>query len=246
MTVPYGGDVANPMAAPERGPGVAGYVIGTLLIIAGIVGGIVWGATKIVALQDTIDDFDRAPVDEVRTFDLDEGDYVVYGERGGGEAISATLADFHIRPEGEEGGDLEVERYVTEFTFDDGNRPLRAEFTFEIDDAGSYEIQGDSVPGGATTVAVGPSVAGDLVSAVVGAIVIVGIGVVAGIVLLIVTGVRRRRFRQRGWQNTWNQPGTTPGGWNPPPPTGGYGAPPTSGAWNPPPPPGGGYPPPPG
>ena len=91
--------------------------------------------------------------------------------------------------------------------------------------------------------------AGKLVSAIVGALVIGGLGVIIGVILLIVTGSRRRKFRRRGWLDAWgNQPGAQPPGtWNPPASPGGYGAPPpATGGWNPPPPPGGTAPPPPG
>jgi hypothetical protein len=248
MTVPFGGDVANPMVQQESGPSKFGYVIGTILIIIGVVGGIGFGVSKIVSVQDAIDDFDRVPVGETRTLDLDAGDYVVYGESGGGSAIEAVLANFRIRPEGSE-DELTVEDYVAEFTYDVGNRPLRAEFTFEIDESGPYQVQADGIRSGATTAAIGPSIVGDFVAGIVGGLIIGGVGVLVGVIFLIVTGVRRRKFRQRGWLNGWNQPGAPqPGTWSPPAAPGGYGTPPpAAGGWNPPPPPGGGsYPPPPG
>ena len=193
--------------------------------------------------MDAIDDFERVPVGEIGTIQLDEGDYVVYAERGGGEALGLYLSGVRMRPAGQEGADeIQFEDYVSEFTYDFGNHTGRAQLTFTIDDAGDYRVRVEDGPGTtATTAAFGPSVASDLVSAIVGGFVIAGIGIVAGIVLLIVTGVRRRRFRQRGWLNAWNGPGggaPPPGTWNPPAPAG-------PGGWpgNPPPP--AGYPPPP-
>ena len=248
MTVPYGGDFANPMVQQETGPGKLGYVIGTLLIVLGIAGGIALGVVNGVDFFDSIDDFERAPVGEVGTLDLEAGEMVVYGEKGNGDGITATLGETRIRPAGERGDELTLDDYEAEFTYDNGTRSGRAEFTVEIPDDGEYQIATQGVPGGATTVAVGPSVAGKLVSAIVGALVIGGIGVIAGVILLIVTGIRRRKFRRRGWLDGYQQGGGQPGAWNPPPATG-YGTPPPSapGAWSPPPPPGGtSYPPPPG
>jgi len=239
MTTPFG-DVGNPMVS-ESGPGKGGYMIGTILIILGVVGGIAWLVIGITGLEDTVDDFDRVPVDEVRTLDLDEGDYVVYGEKGGGDANSATLASFRIRPAGGEGRELDVDDYEAELTYDFGDRPLRAQFTFEIEESGEYEVVGEGIRGNATTVAIGPSIAGDLVAAILGGFAIGGGLTLIGVILLIVTGVRRRRWRQRNWQGGWG--GGQPGAWAPGQPQG-YGAPPAGGAWNPPPPPGGGYPPP--
>ena len=247
MTVPYGGDFANPMVSQESGPSAAGYVFGSILIAIGIVGGIAWGVVNGVAFFDDIDDFERAPVGDVETMDLEAGDMVVYGEKSGGDGITATLGQTRIRPAGGEGDELTLDDYEAEFTYDNGTRTGRAEFTVEIPEDGEYEIVSEPITGGATTVAVGPSVAGKLVTAIVGALVIGALGVIAGVILLIVTGIRRRKFRQRRWMDG-AQGGGTAGTWNPPPAPG-YGAPPqpAPGSWNPPPPPGGtGYPPPPG
>jgi hypothetical protein len=245
MTSPFGGDMANPMDQPQ-GPSSLGYWLGGLLIAGGIIGGIAWGWISFSSFLDAIDDFERVPVGEVSTIELDEGDYVVYAERGGsGEPLSLFLNDVRMRPAGQEGADeIEFETYVSEFSYDFGNHTGRAQLTFEIDEAGGYDVR---VGGGsgttATTAAFGPSVANDLVSAIVGGFVIAGIGIVLGIILLIVTGVRRRKFRQRGWLDAWNGPGGAggapqPGIWNPPPPAG-------PGAWSGNPPPPAGYPPPP-
>ena len=142
-------------------------------------------------------------------FELDDGDYVVYAERGGGEAVSLFVDDVRMRPAGQEGADeIEFEPYVSEFTYDFGNHTGRAQLTFEIDETGEYDVRVGGGPGTtATTAAFGPSVASDLVAAIVGGFVIAGIGIVLGIILLIVTGVRRRKFRQRAWLGAWNGPG---------------------------------------
>jgi hypothetical protein len=244
MTGPFGGDVANPMDQPQ-GPSSLGYWLGGLLIAGGIIGGIVWSWMSFSSFLDAIDDFERVPVGEINTIQLDEGDYVVYAERGGGEAVSLFLNEVRMRPAGQEGADeIEFDAYVSEFTYDFGNHTGRAQLTFAVDEAGDYDVRVGDGPGTtATTAAFGPSVANDLVSAIVGGFVIAGIGIVLGIILLIVTGVRRRRHRQRGWLDAWNGPGGGPGApqpgtWNPPPPAG-----PDAWAGNPPPP--ANYPPPP-
>jgi len=253
MTSPFGGDIANPMNQPT-GPSSLGYWLGGLLIIGGIVGGIAWGWVNVAGFLNAVDDFERVPVGEIGTIQLDEGDYVVYAERGGGQPLGLFLDGVRMRPAGQEGADeIEFEPYVSEFTYDFGNHTGRAQLTFTVEDGGDYRVRVEDGPGTtATTAAFGPSVASDLVSAILGGFVIAGIGIVLGVILLIVTGVRRRRFRQRGWLNAWNGPGGTPigsqpGSWNPPAPapSGSWGAPdPQPGGWNPPPPPGGGYPPP--
>ncbi|MET0666225.1 MAG: hypothetical protein ABW008_11735 [Acidimicrobiales bacterium] len=241
MTSPFGWDGANPMDPPQ-GPSSLGYWLGGLLIAGGIIGGIVWGWMSFSSFLDAIDDFERVPVGEISTIQLDDGDYVVYAERGGGEAVSLFVDDVRMRPAGQEGADeIEFEPYVSELTYDFGNHTGRAQMTFAIDETGEYDVRVGGGPGTtATTAAFGPSIARDLVAAIVGGFVIAGIGIVLGIILLVVTGVRRRKFRQRAWLGAWNGPGGAPqpGPWNPPPPA-------SPGAWSDNPPPPAGYPPPP-
>ena len=257
MTSPFGDPTAvDTMTGPpdqaDRPSGI-GYWLGGLLIAGGIIGGIVWIVVGLSGFSDSIDDFERVPVGQVGTVDLEAGDYIVYAERGGGLPQSNYINGLRMRPAGAEGRGEEVqfEDYVSEFTYDFGGRAGRAQLTFEIEDGGEYLVRADDGPGTtATTVAFGPSVAGDLVSAIVGLFVIAGLGIVLGIILIVVTGIRRRKWRQRSWLPGAGGTayGNQPGVWNP----GAAGAPP--GAWGapappgytPPPPPGGGYPPPPG
>jgi hypothetical protein len=233
--------MANPMQQGDDGPSGVGYFIGVVLIVAGVICGGVWGWTKFSDFQDAIDDFQRVPVGEIGTVELDEGDYVVYAEKGGGDAVTAFLGGVRMRPAGERRADeIQFETYESEFTYDFGGRAGNAQLTFEIEDEGEYRVRVEEVGSTATTAAFGPSVAPDLVSAIVGAFVIAGAGILLGITFLIVTGVRRRKHRQRGWMAAYQPfPGTTgPAPWNP-------GAP-APGTWNPaPPPPGSDFPPPP-
>ena len=259
MTSPFGdvlgsAVVGNPVDEPRRPSGL-GYWLGGLLIAGGIIGGIAWGVIHGVGFSDSIDDFERVPVGRISSIQLEEGDYVVYAERGGGVPQGNFLNGVRMRPAGEGPRDeITFEDYTSEFTYDLGGRTGRAQLTFSIQDAGEYQVRVDDGPGTtATTAAFGPSVAGDLVSAIVGAFVLAVGGIVIGTILIVITGVRRRKFRQRSWMDgaggtpfgsepaRWN-PGTTapfgsePARWNP-----GTTAPPDY----PPPPPGGGYPPPP-
>lgn len=256
MTSPFGDvlgseTLANPADDSGR-PSSLGFWLGGLLIAGGIIGGIVWIVTGLSGFSDAIDDFERVPVGQIGTVELEEGDYIVYAERGGGLPQSNFIDGIRMRPAGEgEGDEIEFEDYESEFTYDFGGRAGRAQLTFAIDEGGEYQVRVDDGPGTtATTAAFGPSVAGELVSAIVGLFVIAGIGILLGIVLIVVTAIRRRKYRRRTWTvgaggaSYGNQPGT----WNPGPanaPAGAWGAPAPPG-YAPPPPPGGGYPPPPG
>lgn len=265
MTSPFGDPLAtdtigNPVDESGR-PSSLGFWLGGLLIAAGIIGGALWIVAGLSNFSDAIDDFERVPVGQVGTVDLEAGDYIVYAERGGGLPQSSFISGIRMRPAGEGRGDeVEFEDYESEFTYDFGGRAGRAQLTFSIEDPGEYQVRIDDGPGTtATTAAFGPSVAGDLVSAIVGLFVIAGIGIVLGIILIVVTAIRRRKWRRRSWMDgaggtpyggnqpgVWNPgpAGAPPGAWGAPPPPG-YAPPPPPG-YAPPPPPGGGYPPPPG
>lgn len=249
MTSPFGDvlgseTLSNPADDSGR-PSSLGYWLGGLLIAGGIIGGVVWIVTGLSSFSDAIDDFERVPVGQIGTVELDEGDYVVYAERGGGLPQSNFIDGIRMRPAGEgEGDEVEFSVYEAEFTYDFGGRAGRAQYTFEIEDAGEYRVRVDDGPGTtATTAALGPSVGDELVSAIVGLFVIAGIGIVLGIIVIIVTVVRRRKWRRRSWMD--GAGGTSYGGAQPGVPPAAWGAPAPPG-YAPPPPPGGGYPPPPG
>ncbi len=218
MTDPFGnpvvtGDPFNPVAQ-EDGPGAGGYIIGVVLIVLGTGIAIWWGVSHFLDYQDQIDDFQRVPVGQVGRIDVDEGEYVVYAEAGGGEALALFVSEVVSQPR------LEFRPYESEFTYDMGGRVGRAQYTFTVEDGGTYRVRARALGSSATTVAFGPSVVHDLVSGIVGAIIIGLVGVGIGIIVLIVTGVRRGRHRRRNWLAAAGVSATPPGTWAPPVPGG--------------------------
>ena len=142
-----------------------------------------------------------------------------------------------VDPDGDE---VNTSPYVSSLTYDFGGQAGNASQTFTAEQAGDYELSSTSrLSTGISSLAVGKSIGGDIVSAVVGAFAIGGLGVLVGAIVLIVTAIRRSRAnRERrpppppppsAWgqqQQTWgaNQPpppgSSTPGTWAPPPPGG--------------------------
>lgn len=249
MSSPFGGDVIGNPVSPvgePKGPSTLGYWLGGGIIAVGIVGAIAWGVTQFMAFQDEVDGFERVTVGDRATVTFEEGDYVLYAERGGGSPLGFFLTDVEIRPD-EEGADpIVLEDYTSELTYD-FTRSGRAQSTFEIEETGDYVVTVGGGPGNsATTAAFGPSVADNLALAIGGAFAIAVAGIVIGVIILAVTGVRRRKWRQRTWRDAWNgppPPGQS-GVWNPAasaqPPAWGQPAPapPQAGSGYPPPPPG--------
>lgn len=223
-----------PMTSADTGklrPSVAGYWISGALVIAGIVGAIVWFVLGFTGLSDTIDNFERVPADGGGTVSLDGGrDYVIYVEDGDtfGSGVRVGVLD-------PDGAEIEIARYRTELTYDFDGRSGRASFTFRSDEEGAYTVLADGPSD--VEVAVGPSVAGDLVRAIAIPFVIGGVGLLLGLVLLIVTLVRRSGAKKRR-AATASPPvyGAAPPGSFPPSPGPPPGFPPGPG--QPPPPPG--------
>jgi hypothetical protein len=215
VTDPFGNPLAdpfNPMQQDDSGPSTVGYWIGAILIIGGVVLGVWWGWSRYMSFQDTIDDFERVPVGQVGRVHLDEGDYVVYAEAGGGEPLALVVGNVQTRPP------LEFQPYTSQLTYDFGGRVGHAQLTTTVEQAGRYRVRAQPLDS-ATSVAFGPSVAGDLVSAIVGGLVIGGVGILLGIIFLVVTGRRRGQYRRRNWLAGLNPSGVPPpSGWTPPPP----------------------------
>ena len=108
MTSPFGDPLAsetigNPVDDSGR-PSSLGFWLGGLLVAGGIIGGVVWGVVNGIGFSDAIDDFERVPVGEVGTIELDEGDFVVYM----GLFTSADVAHVDGRKSGE-GREIVVE-----------------------------------------------------------------------------------------------------------------------------------------
>jgi hypothetical protein len=209
------------MPTPHDGklrPGVAGYWLAGALVITGVAGAIIWFVLGFIGLSDTIDDFQRVPADGggIVTLDADR-DYVIYIEEDNrfGSGVRVGLIDPN-------GAEVDIDRYRTELTYDFGGRAGRAAFTFRSGESGDYNLLAD----GPTDVelAVGSSVAGDLVLAITVPFVIGGVGLLLGLLLLIVTLVRRSGAKKRRDATLPPPYGAPPPG--PPPPAPPHPAPP--------------------
>jgi hypothetical protein len=175
-------------------PGLAGYWIGGLLIVFGIVGAIVWFAVGLIGISNSVDDFARVPADGGGTVTLDGDEpYVVYIEEDSSTGIPGDVRVSLTDPSGEP---VELRNYSTDFTYDFGGRSGTAQLTFRSDAAGDYALASTS-SSSQTTVAVGPSLARNLVWSITMPFVIGGIGLLVGVILIIVTLVRRSGDKKR-------------------------------------------------
>ncbi|HEX7276104.1 MAG TPA: hypothetical protein VF244_01905 [Acidimicrobiales bacterium] len=188
----------------ETGPSRKGYWVGAALILVGVVGAVLWFVFGFMSFSDTIDDFQRVPVNgegEV-TFD-DTGGYVLYFEGPGASDGDVPAGQAQLTPVA--GGEsLELESYDSELSYSMSGHSGVAVLTVDIEEPGTYLLESES--DGSGELAVGRSVGSKLVTTVVGGLALGALGVMSGIVILIVTAVRRRGARPK------NAP------WIPPPP----------------------------
>ena len=249
MTAPVPPPFAQPGAAfgpPPIRPSVAWFWIGGLLLVAGVVGAIGWAVYQVVQLDDEVEDFVRTEGRESVTFTVERArGFTVYDETFGD--LQGFVVPDAVR-RSDTGEALALSVYEGSLTYDFGHAGVAVRTVYL--EPGSYQL---NAPAG-SSYAIGPSIAPRIASLGLGAILIGGLGFVAGVTVLIVTGVRRNRARRQvtgygpapwaaptAWQPEAAGPTQwTPGG--PSPPSSGWSPP---AAAPPPVPPGRGAPPPP-
>jgi hypothetical protein len=227
----------------EVRPSVWWFVVAGGLALAGIVGAAVLWVTGVTGLSDTIDGFTRVDVPGSGEVTIDEpGGYSIYHEYGDA-ANGGFPGPVVVHVSDPSGNEVVLRPYSGTVTYDMGGHEGVGIYTFRAERSGTYEVTTDGAP--ESTIAVGRGIGRRLVRSIVGGFVVGGIGVVAGIVLAAVTGVRRGRSRRLltaarlGPPGGWGGPPGAPGAWGGPPPgaPGGWGGPPGApGAWGGPPP----------
>lgn len=174
----------------------AGYWLGGGLIVAGISGALAWLVVLLLAVSFDIDGWLRVGVPANTSVGLEAREYVVYYE-------SSTAADEPVPPvrvqifDAQNESEVPVRPYRGSFTYDVG-RQGAALGTFTAPRRGLYRIV-TTTESQATdaNIALGDgigSVGRQIVLAIAGSIVIGTVLGLAGLILLIMTGVRRSRI----------------------------------------------------
>jgi hypothetical protein len=171
----------------------AGYWIGGGLIAVGVVGAVLWFVLSLVNLSNEVDDFQRVPVPGEGTVQLEARKYVIYYE---GPNADEVVPQFEIAiTDTETERPLAIETYGGSLTYSFGEEGS-AQATLTPPRAGTYAVRTGGAEGTfAAQVAFGRSIAGPILRSILGAFAMGGVLTGAGIVLLVVTIVRRRRAR---------------------------------------------------
>jgi len=163
------------------------------LIAVGVVGAVLWFVLSLVNLGNEVDDFQRVPVPGEGNVQLEARKYVIYYE---GPNADEVVPQFEIAiTDTEAGRPLAIETYGSSLTYSFGESGS-AQATVTPSRAGTYAVRTSGAQGtSAAQVAFGRSIAGPLLRSILGAFAIGGLLTGAGIALLVVTIVRRRRAR---------------------------------------------------
>jgi hypothetical protein len=173
----------------------AGYLLGGCLIALGVVGAILWLFTSATTIPDEVNGFQRGPVTGETTMQLEAHKYVIYYE---GSSAEVAVPPFEIEiAEARTGTPLAIAPYSGSLTYSILGHEGSAQATVTPERPGAYVVRttSDVRPIGAN-VALGRSIAGPIVRALLGAVAIGLLLIASGSILLAVTAVRRSRSRR--------------------------------------------------
>jgi hypothetical protein len=214
--------MASTQSEPRVKPGGLAFLIPLAIFVLGIVIGvllIIWGVGR---AEQIVEDFDRVAVGESATFTFDEGGYRIWLE-GDGVQTSSEFVEGTIVESGT-GEPLTTEEFESELSYDIGGREGVALRTFDLDEAGDYDVTFDRTDSGREdrNLAFGQdnpvSAMGLAIGLGVGAM---GLGSLIAVIVLIILLVKRsgsrRAQRAPAGPPQWGAPyGPQPPGYPPP------------------------------
>ncbi|MBK8470611.1 MAG: hypothetical protein WAR57_15330 [Candidatus Phosphoribacter sp.] len=175
----------------KKRPSTAGYWVGTLVAVLTTLSALGWGAFAFLGWQAHVEDFCRltdpgtAAVSVTRT-----GARFVYLEH---DRTTAPPSVLPVTVTGPSGVEVPLTAYRAELRYDVPNNPNRvgdAVLTFPADEPGTYAIFVADIDEG-TAVAVGDDLLRTWAPQVVGSVALLLGGLLLGLILVIVTAVRR-------------------------------------------------------
>jgi hypothetical protein len=171
-----------------------GYWIAAGLIVAGVIGAIVWFVASLSAFSDEVDDFERVALPGEATIKLEARKYVVYSESATGEK---AVPDFElVIADARTGDPAEIAPYEGSLTYSFSGRDGTARATVSPARGGDYRVRTETRrPTRGANVAVGRSLAWPILRGILLTFAIGGVLVVAGGTLLAATAIRRSRMR---------------------------------------------------
>jgi hypothetical protein len=197
MTVPAAPAAPGPPAPGGKRPSAAGWVIGAILISVAVIVGIVGFAIGGLRLVEASNEFDDLRPGH-NTVTLSSGTYAVWERVGAFTSLSQVSitspsgTEVAVRPGGSIGS-----------TYPYGDDEYREIGTFRAPEPGGYDVEVRSsgvARVGGSELAIGPTydqIFSDALPWLLGAIGIAAVLSIAGVIVLIITGVRRSRWTRQ-------------------------------------------------
>ena len=180
----------------------AGYWIGGGLVVAGVLGAVLWFVSSLGGISNQVDAFQRVRVPGEASMQLEARTYVVYYE---GLTADEVVPPLEIEiADARTGTPLVIGSYGGSLTYSVSGHEGSAVGTVTPAHAGAYAIRTDSDRrASGASVALGRSLTWPILRGILGTFAIGGLLAGSGVILLIVTGVRRSRARVDHGSGTW-------------------------------------------
>ena len=237
---PTGAASVGPGGSARHQPSSAGYWIGGVIGIVGVVASVIWFGASIGSYIGGVDSYPRVSVPGRETVHLAAGNFKIFVEYPGANLDSSGVNDVGsvaITDDAEHR--VPVSNAVIQETYSWNGHEGRAIGSFTAPHAGSYTVSTTSASGTTSIVdgiAIGKGIGTSMVGSLLGSMALGAVAVLVSLAFIITTAVRRGRWRRGqqgpphgGYAGYPMAYGAPPGSYGPPgygPPAGGYGSPP--------------------
>ena len=221
----------SPATPTKIKPGKGWYWLGALLLAGGLLGGLALAVAGFLNLKNTVEDFGRFKVTNGQgsaTVSFEKpGTYTIYYEshskvcqdltQSGSGCTTETVRGPKSPPAGlsitisKDGQDLNVSGAKNSFDYTLGDFTGKAVGTVKVDEPGAYSMVVQTRREGDFAIALGKDVVSTIVPWLIGALALAALGVILGLLVLILTGVKRgRRKREAAMAAATQYPSSPP------------------------------------
>jgi hypothetical protein len=197
--------VATVEKPTERGPHASrvpstGWIwLGVCIGVLGLAVAIFWSVIGVKGYLNRVDDLARMSIPGQISVQIpDTGKQFVYYEGQG----SASIEQLGIRVTDPQGRTVGLEPYRLDLRYDapgNSGRVGRALATFSATDVGSYGVNAAGTAPAGSAIAIGESVARNVVPTLLGVVAVFLLSVGGGLALVIATVARRSNARKNSW-----------------------------------------------
>jgi hypothetical protein len=166
-----------------------------LVAVAAIVAAIVIAVLGVVDYAERIENFDRADVPATLEVEITRpGGYSIYHEYSGAFDDVTDVREPTVTVTDPSGAAVDLDTYDSVVTYSSSDHEGQGLFTFDAEEAGTYQVTAEGVAG--SGVAVGRGLGRGLSPYIGGSVVVGLLGLVVGGVMAIVVGVKRSQSRR--------------------------------------------------